>query len=55
MTMIPIAVATGFSEISGIIAVLLGIFVNHEKLQEHQKAGLIIALFSAMILAFITA
>lgn len=54
MTAIPIAVATGLSESSCIIAVLLGIFMNKEKLEEHQKAGLVIALGSAMALAFIS-
>src|SRR5438477_495922 len=33
MTLVPIAVATGMSESSIIIAVLLGLFVNKEKLQ----------------------
>lgn len=55
MTVIPIAVATGLSETSCIIAVLLGIFVNKEKLEQHQKAGLIVALASAIVLAFVTA
>jgi uncharacterized membrane protein len=54
MTVIPIAIATGISESSVIIAVLLGIFMNHEKLERHQKAGLVIALASAVTLAFLT-
>lgn len=55
MTLIPIAIATGLSESSCIVAVLLGIFINKERLQTHQKVGLVIALTSAMVLAFITA
>lgn len=55
MTVIPIAVATGLSETSCIIAVLLGIFVNKEKLETHQKVGLFVALASAIVLAFVTA
>jgi drug/metabolite transporter (DMT)-like permease len=54
MSIIPIAVATGLSESSCIIAVLLGLFVNKERLQRHQKAGLAIALVSAIALAFVT-
>jgi len=55
MTVIPIAVATGLSETSCIIAVLLGIFVNKERLVTHQKVGLVVALASAIVLAFVTA
>ena len=55
MTLVPIAVATGLSESSVIIAVLLGIFVNKERLQRHQKIGLAIALASVLILASIIA
>ena len=55
MTIVPIAVATGMSEASVIIAVLLGLFINKEKLQKHQKVGLVIALTSVVVLAFITA
>lgn len=54
MTLIPIAVATGLSEVSCIIAVLLGIYLNRERLQGHQRAGLVIALASAVLLAFAT-
>jgi len=54
MTLVPIAVATGLSESSTIIAVLLGLFINKERLQRHQKVGLFIALGSVVILAFLT-
>jgi drug/metabolite transporter (DMT)-like permease len=55
MTIVPIAVATGLSESSIIVAVLLGLFVNKERLQRHQKIGLVIALGSVMVLAVVTA
>ena len=54
MVLVPIAIATGLSESSIIIAVLLGLFVNKEKLQRHQKIGLVGAIASAIVLAFIT-
>ncbi len=54
MVLVPIAIATGLSESSIIIAVLLGLFVNKEKLQRHQKIGLVGAIVSAIVLAFIT-
>ncbi|MDE2188288.1 MAG: DMT family transporter [Patescibacteria group bacterium] len=55
MAVIPIGVATGLSETSCIIAVCLGLFMNKEKLQSHQKTGLFVALLSAIVLAFVTA
>ena len=54
MVLVPIAIATGLSESSIIIAVLLGLFINKEKLQRHQKVGLVGAIISAIVLAFIT-
>lgn len=54
MSLIPIAVATGLSESSIIVAVLLGIFMNKERLQRHQKVGVVIALLSAIVLAVIS-
>ncbi len=54
MVTLPIAVATGLSESSIIVAVVLGFAVNREKLQRHQKIGLIIAIVSALTLAAIT-
>jgi len=55
MTLAPIAVATALSESYIIIAVLLGLFINREKLQFHQKVGLIGAIATAVALAAITA
>ena len=54
MTLVPIAVATSLSEGSTIVAVMLGLVVNREKLQVHQKVGLAVAIISAMFLAAIT-
>jgi len=55
MVYLPISIATAISESYIIIAVLLGMYVNKEKLKSHQKVGLIIALISAIILAYISA
>lgn len=54
MVLTPIAVAVALSESYIIVAVLLGLLVNREKLQSHQKIGLVVALASALILAAIT-
>jgi len=54
MSLIAIAVATGLSESSIIVAVLLGLFINKEKLQRHQKIGLVGAIAAAIVLAFVT-
>lgn len=54
MTLAPIAVATALSESYIIIAVLLGLFINKEKLQFHQKIGLVGAVVAAIILSMIT-
>ena len=55
MVLTPIAVAVALSESYIIVAVLLGLLVNREKLQLHQKIGLVVASVSALILAAITA
>lgn len=54
MTLAPIAVATALSESYIIVAVILGIAINKEKLQVHQKIGLIGAIITAVILAMVT-
>ena len=54
MTLAPIAVATALSESYIIVAVLLGLLVNREKLQKHQKIGLVGAVAVAIILAAVT-
>lgn len=51
MTLAPIAIAVALSESYIIVAVLLGLFINKEKLQGHQKFGLILAVISALVLA----
>jgi len=54
MSLAPIAIATALSESYIIVAVILGLAVNKEKIHPHQKAGLIIAVISAIILAATT-
>ena len=54
MSLAPIAVAVALSESYIIIAVILGLFVNKEKIQFHQKCGLVLAIFAAIFLAAIT-
>lgn len=54
MSLSSIAIVTALSESYIIIAVLLGIFLNKEKLRNHQKFGLITALVFAIILAYIS-
>ncbi len=54
MTLTPIGIAVALSESYIIIAVILGFIVNKEKLQLHQKIGLVVALFAAITLAAIT-
>ena len=54
MSLAPIGIAVALSESYIIIAVSLGFVVNKEKLQSHQKLGLIFALFGAIALAVIT-
>ena len=54
MSMVSIGVATAISESYIIIAVLLGLFINKEKLQRHQKIGLVCAIFTAIVLAAVT-
>lgn len=54
MSLAPIAIAVALSESYIIVAVLLGIFINREKLQFHQTIGLILAVISALTLAAVT-
>lgn len=51
--LIPIAIATGISESYIVLAALLGVFVNHERLKRHQIAGIILALGGAIMLGFL--
>ena len=55
MSLVSIAVATAISESYIIIAVLMGLVVNREKLHAHQKVGLVGAIITAIILAAVTA
>lgn len=52
MVLAPISIAVAISESYIIIAVLLGYFVNKEKLRKHQIWGLVLALISAIYLVF---
>ena len=52
MSMAPIGIATSITESSIIVAVLLGLFLSKEKLQLHQKVGLVGAVVSALVLGF---
>lgn len=54
MSLAPIGIAVALSESYIIISVSLGFFLNREKLQRHQKLGLIMALIGAIALAAIT-
>jgi uncharacterized membrane protein len=54
MSLAPIAVAVALSESYIIVAVILGLLVNRERLQRHQKVGLVVAVLSAIILAAAT-
>ncbi len=51
---IPIAIATGISESYIVLASLLGLVINKEKIKKHQFVGLFAVVFSVIILAFIT-
>lgn len=52
-TMIPIAIAIALSESYIALAVLMGIFINKELIERHQKIGLITATASTVLLAVI--
>ncbi len=51
-TYIPIAIATTISESYIALAVLLGLFVNREKLRAHQIAGVTLATFGVIMLSY---
>lgn len=54
MFLAPIAIATALSESYILVAVLLGLAINHERIHTHQKVGLVGAILTAVILAVIT-
>jgi bacterial/archaeal transporter family protein len=54
MVAAPIGIVVALSESYIIIAVLLGLFINRERLRPHQYAGLLVALGSAITLAAVT-
>ncbi len=51
---IPIAIATGLTESYIVLAAALGFLINKEKLNTHQLIGFVIAIVSAVVLAFVT-
>ena len=54
MTLAPIGIVVALSESYIIIAVLLGLAINRERLAAHQKVGLVTAIAAAITLAAIT-
>ncbi len=54
MSLAPISVTVALSESYIIITVLLGMYVNKEYLRSHQKLGLVLAIISAILLAYFT-
>ncbi len=54
MALAPIGIVVALSESYIIIVVLIGIFINKEKIVKHQKFGLVIAVASAILLATIS-
>jgi len=51
MTLVPIGVATALSESYIVVAVILGILVNKERLHMHQRIGLVGSIAAAIILS----
>lgn len=51
MVMAPIAITVAISESYIVIAVILGMYLNKEKLKIHQKLGILVAIVAAIILA----
>ena len=51
MVLAPIGIAVALSESYIIIGVILGVYINKDKLKAHQKVGLLLGLASAIVLA----
>jgi drug/metabolite transporter (DMT)-like permease len=51
MLSIPVAIATGISESYIVLASLLGLWLNRERLRHHQFVGLLVAVIGAILLA----
>ncbi|MDO8492336.1 MAG: DMT family transporter [bacterium] len=54
MTLIPISIATTISESYIVGSVLLGVFLNKEKIQRHQVFGIVFAIAGILILSYLT-
>jgi drug/metabolite transporter (DMT)-like permease len=52
---IPIGIVTGLTESYIALTVILGLFFNEERMRSHQTIGLVLAIISAIALAFTTA
>jgi drug/metabolite transporter (DMT)-like permease len=53
--LIPISIATAISETYIVLAVILGLAVNHEKFRRHQYLGAALAVAGLIVLSFLTA
>lgn len=53
-TLIPISIATTISESYIVVAVLLGLVINRERLKKHQLFGVLIVIAGVMLLSLIT-
>lgn len=51
---IPIAIAISVSEAYIALAAVLGIIINKERLSRHQRIGLVVTVFAAVMLAYLT-
>ncbi len=51
LTVAPIGVVVALSESYIVIAVILGLTINKEKIHPHQRFGLLVAVISALVLA----
>lgn len=54
MIYIPIAIATTISESYVALSVMLGIFVNREKIEKHQIIGIVLAILGVILLSSTT-
>jgi len=55
VTLIPISVATAISEGYIVLTVLLGVFINKEKLARHQVAGVAVVASAVILLSYLNA
>ena len=53
-TIIPISIATTISESYVALAVMLGVFVNKEKIKQHQILGVVVVILGVILLGLVT-